>query len=159
MMRATASAPLAVSFTLTRGWNNGLLNSVPRGPTKGLLDSSPEYAYREFEKVLDFVFYDGDKNTQKENLEKSTADVIRILNTAHERIYICDAFFDAKALGRFVLSMESRTVPVRILSGKKELKTDGKRIKLAEAINEMNSKGISNITCRLLTGQKAYSLL
>lgn len=124
-------------------------------PTKGLLDSSPEYAYREFEKALDFVFYDGDKNTQKENLKKSTADVIRILNTAHERIYICDTFFDAKALGRFVLPMESRSVPVRILSGKKELKSDGKRLKLAEAINEMNGKGISNITCRLLIGKKA----
>ncbi len=124
-------------------------------PTKGLLDSSPEYSYREFEKALDFVFYDGDKNNQKENLEKSTADVIRILNTAHERIYICDTFFDAKALGRFVLPMGSRSVPVRILSGKKELKSDGKREKLMIAITEMNSKGISNITCRLLNGQKA----
>ncbi len=124
-------------------------------PTKGLLDSSPEYSYREFEKALDFVFYDGDKNNQKENLEKSTADVIRILNTAHERIYICDTFFDAKALGRFVLPIGSRSVPVRILSGKKELKSDGKREKLMIAITEMNSKGISNITCRLLNGQKA----
>ena len=124
-------------------------------PTKGLLDSSPEYAYREFEKALDFVFYDGDKTFQKENLEKSTADVIRILNAAHDRIYICDTFFDVKALGRFVLPMESKNVPIRILSGKKELKSDGKRVKLLRAINEMNGKGISNITCRLLTGQKA----
>ena len=126
-----------------------------KDPTKGLLDSSPEYAYREFEKALDFVFYDGDKFFQKENLEKSTADIIRILNTAHERIYLCDTFFDAKALGRFVLPMVSRTVPVRILSGKKELKSDGKREELRSVLNEMNGKGISNITCRLLTGQKA----
>ena len=51
--------------------------------------------------------------------------------------------------------MVSRTVPVRILSGKKELKSDGKREELRSVLNEMNGKGISNITCRLLTGQKA----
>lgn len=126
-----------------------------KDPTKGLLDSSPEYAYREFEKALDFVFYDGDKDAIDQNIEKSNKDIQRILNSAHERIYICDMFFDAKALARFILPMDSSSVQVRILSGKNKLKKDGKRGKLAAAIKELNGKGVANIECRLLTGQKA----
>lgn len=126
-----------------------------KNPTKSLLDSSPEYAYLEFEKALDFVFYDGDKNTIEQNIEKSNNDILRILNLAHEKIIICDSFFDKKALERFVLPMGSRTVPIRILSGKNELKKDGKRKDLAQIIKDFNEKGVATIQCRLLTGQKA----
>ena len=126
-----------------------------KSPQKSLLDSSPEYAYQEFEKALDFVFYDGDKATVEQNIEKSSKDILRILNSAHERVYICDVYFDAKSLSRFVLPMSSRTVKVKILSGKKELKSEGKRERLANSIKEMNKSGIANVECRLLTGKKA----
>ena len=126
-----------------------------KNPTEGLLDSSPEYAYRKFEKALDFVFYDGDMDGIKENIEKTDKDILQILNTAKERIYICDVFFDLKSLGRFVVPMASRTVPVKILSGKNELKKNNKREDLAKTIKEVNEKGIANVECRLLTGKKA----
>ena len=126
-----------------------------KNPAKGLLDSSPEYSYREFEKALDFVFYDGDKDNAEQNINKANNDILRILDSAFERVYICDVFFDVKSLSRFVVPMSSRTVKVKILSGKKELKSDGKRELLANAIKELNGKGISNIECRLLTGKKA----
>lgn len=126
-----------------------------KNPSKGLLDSSPEYSYQEFEKALDFVFYDGDKDNAGQNILKADSDILKILNSAFERVYICDVFFDVKSLSRFVLPMSSRSVKVKILSGKKELKSDGKREKLAKAIKELNGKGISNIECRLLTGKKA----
>ena len=126
-----------------------------KNPTKSLLDSSPEYAYQEFEKALDFVFYDGDKTRIEQNVEKSNKDILRALNSAHESIIICDSYFDKKALERFVLPMGSRTVPVRILSGKNELKKEGKRDALAQTIKDYNEKGVATIQCRLLTGQKA----
>lgn len=126
-----------------------------KNPTKGLLDSSPEYAYQEFEKALDFVFYDGDKNYAEENIKRATSDILRILDSARDRIYICDVFFDVKSLSRFVLPMKSSSVALKILSGKKELKADDKRTKLLEGINLMNGKGIANVECRLLIGKKA----
>lgn len=122
---------------------------------RGLLDSSPEYAYRKFEEALDFVFYDGDKEQSEENIKKAEKDILRIIDSAKDRVYICDVFFDVKSLTRFVLPMSCRTVPVKILSGKKELKQDGKRAKLATAIKEFNDKGIAKIECRLLIGRKA----
>lgn len=126
-----------------------------KDPTKGLLDSSPEYYYQEFEKALDFVFYDGDKDSSEQNIKKSSEDILRILNSAHERIYICDVFFDVKSLNRFIIPMESRSVKVKILSGKKELKKDRKRDMLMKAISAFNGNGIANIECRLMLGKKA----
>lgn len=126
-----------------------------KNATEGLLDSSPEYSYHKFEEALDFVFYDGDKDKTGKNLTKSTNDILKILNTAKERLYICDVFFDVKSLERFVVPMGNRTVPVKILSGKEELKKDKKRRELAKAIKEVNEKGIANVECRLLTGKRA----
>lgn len=121
----------------------------------GLMDSSPEFSYRKFEEALDFVFYDGDHDNTETNIRKSNDDILRILNGASTRLYICDVFFDKKSLLRFVLPMGSRTIPVKILSGKKELKKDGRREELASAIKAMNKKGIANVECRLLIGDKA----
>lgn len=121
----------------------------------GLMDSSPEFSYRKFEEALDFVFYDGDHDNTETNIRKSNDDILRILNGASTRLYICDVFFDKKSLLRFVLPMGSRTIPVKILSGKKELKKDGRREELASAIKAMNKNGIANVECRLLIGDKA----
>lgn len=121
----------------------------------GLMDSSSEFSYRKFEEALDFVFYDGDHDNTETNIRKSNDDILRILNGASTRLYICDVFFDKKSLLRFVLPMVSRTIPVKILSGKKELKKDGRREELASAIEEMNKNGIANVECRLLIGDKA----
>lgn len=121
----------------------------------GLLDSSPEYSYKKFEKALDFVFFDGDKDNIEENLKKSDECILRILDSAHSGVFICDVFFDAKSLKRFVLPMKSRTVPVRVLSGKAELKGENRGMVLQSSIHELNEKGISNISCRLLTGKSA----
>ena len=122
---------------------------------QGLLDSSPEYAYRKFEEALDFVFYDGDKEQSEENIRRAENDILRIIDSAKDRVYICDVFFDVKSLARFVLPMACRSVPVKILSGKKELKQYGKREKLASTIKEFNEKGIAKVECRLLIGKKA----
>ena len=113
------------------------------------------HARRKFEEALDFVFYDGDHDNTETNIRKSNDDILRILNGASTRLYICDVFFDKKSLLRFVLPMGSRTIPVKILSGKKELKKDGRREELASAIKAMNKNGIANVECRLLIGDKA----
>jgi hypothetical protein len=126
-----------------------------KNPTKGLIDSSPEYAYQKFEKALDFVFYDGEKDNVEENIERATADILRILDSARDRIYICDVFFDMKSLSRFVLPMKSSSVALKILSGKKELKADDKRKRLMEGIKLLNEKSMANVECRLLIGKKA----
>lgn len=123
--------------------------------SKGWIDSSSEYAYRKFENALDFVFYDGDKENKEANIKKADADILRILNSAYDEIYICDVFFDVKSLERFVLPMEISNIPVRILSSKKELKSNGRRKKLSSRIEEMNTKNVAKIECRLLIGKKA----
>ena len=126
-----------------------------KDPKNGLLDSSPDYAYRLFEEALDFVFYDGDKEQSEHNKEQAEKDILRIINSARESVFICDVFFDDKSLSRFILPMASRTIPLKILSGKQELRQDNKRVKLAKAIEEMNGNGIANVKCRLLIGKKA----
>lgn len=126
-----------------------------KNPKGGLVDSSPEYAYRKFEEALDFVFYDGDKEQSESNKMRAEKDILQIIDTARERVLICDVFFDVKSLSRFVMPMSSRTIPVKILSGKQELRQGNKRANLAQAITEMNDKGIANLECRLLIGKKA----
>lgn len=121
---------------------------------EGLMDSSPEYSYRKFEESLDFVFYDGEKDKVEDNIAKSDRDILRILNSARERIYICDAFFDVNSLNRFVVPMESRIVHIKIITGKAELKADNKRQNLARAIRSLNNKDVANVECRLLLGKK-----
>lgn len=123
--------------------------------SKGWIDSSPEYSYRKFEEALDFVFYDGDKDNKDANIKKADRDILCVLNSARNKIYICDVFFDEKSLNRFILPMDSRTIPVRILSSKKELKSDGRRRRLANAIKKMHTEDFANIECRVLTGKKA----
>lgn len=56
--------------------------------SKGWIDSSPEYSYRKFEEALDFVFYDGDKDNKDANIKKADRDILCVLNSARNRIYI-----------------------------------------------------------------------
>lgn len=121
----------------------------------GLMDSSPEYAYKKFEDALDFVFFDGDRNSREANVARSTECIEKIIDSAHERLYVCDVFFDAKSLERFILRAGNRNLPIRILSGLNELKKHGRGVGFKKKLNEYNKKGIARLECRVLLGSKA----
>lgn len=112
-----------------------------------LFNSSSTYTYKQFEDSLDFVFFDGEKDSK----EKARACVRRILDNARKRCYICDIYFHDGTLVDFVVGIKNQTLDVRILSSKENLKTD-RRDSLRKTIKELNDNHIANITCRLLRG-------
>ena len=115
---------------------------------------APEIAYQQNEDSLTYVFFDGDKDKVEENERKAVETVMKILNKASKRCYICDMYFTAKTLVRFVMPMKLTNVEVRILSSKEELKAP-EITDLKEGCEAMIEKDVVNVRCRLLRGEKA----
>lgn len=117
-----------------------------------LFDKSPEFNYKRFEESLDFVFFDGDNNKKEENKKKAKECVMRILNSTDKLCYICDVYFHDGTLVDFVLDMQNTNVEVRILSSKECISTAQKE-NMKRLIQDFQSKGIGNVSCRLFTGK------
>lgn len=121
---------------------------------RSLFNSSPEFSYGKFEKSLDFVFFDGDKDNERQNVRKAKECVQRILNSARNVCYICDIFFNAGTFSEFLLDLSSLTTAVRILTSKEHLNSEA-RAELAEIIRKSNEVVGHNIECHLLRGKAA----
>lgn len=115
---------------------------------------APEVAYQQHEDSLTYVFFDGDKDKVEENEHKAVEAVMKILNKANKRCYICDMYFTVKTLVRFVMPVKLTNVEVRILSSKEELKAQD-ITDLKEGCESMIEKDVVNVSCRLLRGEKA----
>ena len=115
---------------------------------------APEIAYQQNEDSLTYVFFDGDKDKVGENEQKAVDTVMKILNKATKRCYICDMYFTVKTLVRFVMPVKLTNVEVRILSSKEELKAQD-ITDLKEGCEAMLEKDVVNVSCRLLRGEKA----
>lgn len=119
-----------------------------------LFGSSDAYTYDKFEKSLDFVFFDGDKERQEENRQKAQDCIFSILNSARTVCYIADIFFNKKSLLGFICPIRHLDLDIRILSSKE--KNNGDELsELKIAIEEHNQQVGSNITCRLMRGKAA----
>lgn len=121
---------------------------------KSLFGSTPEFTYEKFEKSLDFIFFDGDKDNADKNVAKAKECVLRIINGAHKICYICDIFFKEKTFLNFLLDLNSLSTNVRIISSKEKLKPIEQN-ELANEIKKANEVVGHKIECRLLRGDKA----
>ena len=121
---------------------------------QSLFGSSDAYTYDKFEKSLDFVFFDGDKERQEENRQKAQDCILRILNSARSVCYIADIFFNIKSFIDFICPIRHLDLDIRILSSKE--KNNGDELsELKTAIEEHNRQVGSNISCRLMRGKAA----
>lgn len=121
---------------------------------QSLFGSSDAYTYDKFEKSLDFVFFDGDKERQEENRQKAQDCILRILNSARMVCYIADIFFNIKSFIDFICPIRHLDLDIRILSSKE--KNNGDELsELKTAIEEHNRQVGSNISCRLMRGKAA----
>lgn len=120
-----------------------------------LWDTSDEFAYEKLEKALDFVFFEGGKESsvQATNRDKAKDCIMRILNSAHRVCYLCDVYFDASAFRDFIWEMKCLSVEVRIISSKADLNAD-KKSELKALIEEYNGKVGGKVFCRLLRGEE-----
>ena len=121
---------------------------------KDAMKIAPEIAYKASEDSLTYVFFDGDKDRVDENERKAKETVMKILNKAKKRCYICDVYFSVKTLVRFVMPVKLQNVEVRILSSKEELKAIDIQ-ELKEECEAMRENDIVDVHCRLLRGVKA----
>lgn len=121
---------------------------------QSIWDSSPEFEYEKLEQSLDFVFFDGEKEKTEENHQRAQVCVERIINQTKEVCYICDSYFDVDTLCQFIAPIKMPSVEVRVISSKERLGADDKeRLKLKAG--EMREKGIANVRCRMLKGEKS----
>ena len=119
-----------------------------------LFGTSEEYTYDKFEKSLDFVFFDGDKEQEEANRQKAVDCVVRILNSAQEKCYIGDVFFNNKSFVDFITPVAKLDLDIRILTSKE--KNNGPELDdLKKTIDLHNEKLGTNIHCRKMKGTAA----
>lgn len=109
--------------------------------------------YKEKEKCLDFAFFDG--SDKKTNISNAQNFISKILDSAKERLYICDPYFDIDVLYNYIYSVKNIRVNIKILMEKtwQELQ-DAK--KMSAAIEDYNKiEQISSISCKVLKGEES----
>lgn len=121
---------------------------------KSEFKEAPEISYQKMEDSLTYIFFDGDKEKVDENKKRASKYVMKIINTAQKRCYICDMYFSVETLKRFVMPIKLENVEIRVLSSKEELKTDDIEL-LKKSCRALREKNIANVRCRLLRGEKA----
>lgn len=119
---------------------------------EGLLEDD-DYAYQKLEEALDFVYLDGDKDGTHINREKGIQLIQRIINSAKERCYICDVYFNTTDFEEFIWGTSSLNVDIRILTSKYGLSDDTAKAGMAMRVKEYIEKVRGKVTCRLLTGE------
>ena len=119
-----------------------------------LFGSSGAYTYEKFEKSLDFVFFDGDKERQDENRQKAQDCIHRILNSARTVCFIADIFFNKQSFVDFICPLRHLDLDIRIISSKE--KHNAQELEeLKATIEEHNHRVGSKISCRLMRGKAA----
>lgn len=119
-----------------------------------LFDSSAEYTYEKFEKSLDFVFFDGDKELKQDNRKKAIDCILRILDSTRRVCYICDMFFDKKSFVDFIVPVRKLDLDIRILSSKERNSSDELK-ELKEIIEKVNNEVGTKISIRVMRGSAA----
>ena len=109
-------------------------------------------SYEQAEQDFKFIFFDGDKTKKDENLQKAQDVLMAIQNRANDKIVICDPYFGADELYKYVFRQRSLDVSVRILTSKNINKEQAKLLKVAqEKYNKMVNG--SKVTCKVMRGQ------
>lgn len=107
--------------------------------------------YNQLEKQLAFIFFDGLDKTG--NMLKAREFIGRILNSAHDRLYICDPYFDMSVLQDYVFDVKNVRVNIKILMERSWKHIEDAK-KLLAAINAYNGiDQLSSISCRVLKGE------
>lgn len=109
-------------------------------------------SYEQAEREFKFIFFDGDKNLKDKNLQKAQEVLMAIQNRANDKIVICDPYFGANELYKYVFRQRSLDVSVRILTSKNINKEQAKSLK--EAIDKYNKVvNGSEVKCKVMRGQ------
>ena len=135
-------------------YSNAFNRQIGTEDIKSLFGTSEEYSYDKFEKSLDFVFFDGDREHKRENHEKAKNCVLRILNSTRKICYIGDIYFNKTTFMEYITPIERLDLDIRILSSREKLKTD-ERDELKIAIENHNTNVGTRIKCRLMQGTAA----
>lgn len=109
-------------------------------------------SYEQAEREFKFIFFDGDKNLKEQNLQKAHDVLMAIQNHANNKIIICDPYFGADELYKYVFHQRSLDVSVRILTSKSITKEQAKALKLAQEKYNAIVNG-SKVKCRVMRGQ------
>lgn len=111
-----------------------------------------ENEYKELEKNLDFVFFEGEKLGEDGlSKKKGIAAIQKIVDSAREKCYIVDSYFDEEAFKEYIWGMNRNDVEVCILSSKEHIGGE-KRKTLKNRLEEYKDKVGGNVCCRLLCG-------
>lgn len=119
-----------------------------------LFGTSEEYNYDKFEKSLDFVFFDGDKEHQQENRQKAQECILRILNSARKTCYIGDIFFNINSFVDYITPIKRLDLDVRIISSKEKNNTSELN-ELKQVIEDHNKRIGTRIAFRVMKGKAA----
>lgn len=119
-----------------------------------LFGTSEEYNYDKFEKSLDLVFFDGDKEHQEENCQKAQDCILRILNSARRVCYIGDIFFNNNSFVDYITPIKRLDLDIRIISSKEKNNADELN-ELKTVIENHNNLVGTHISCRIMKGKAA----
>ena len=119
-----------------------------------LFGTSEEYNYDKFEKSLDFVFFDGDKEHQEENRQKAQDCILRILNGTRKVCYIGDIFFNNNSFADYITPIKRLDLDIRIISSKEKNNADELN-ELKTVIENHNNLVGTHISCRIMKGKAA----
>ena len=106
--------------------------------------------YEEKENCLDFVFLDG--SDKKKNMLQAQNFISKILDSANDRLYICDPYFDINVLFDYIFSVKNVKVNIKILMEKTWHDIQDAK-KMLAAMNDYNKiEQLSSISCKVLNG-------
>lgn len=135
-------------------YSNATNNQIGVDDIQTLFGTSEEYNYNKFEKSLDFVFFDGDKQYQQKNQQKAQDCVLRILNSARKVCYIGDIFFNKNSFVEYITPIRRLDLDIRIISSKE--KNDSNELaELKTIIKEHNKQIGTRISGRIMKGKAA----
>lgn len=133
-------------------YSNATNCQIGENEIQTLFGTSEEYNYDKFEKSLDFVFFDGDKEHQEENHQKAQDCILRILNNSRKVCYIGDIFFNKKSFIDYITPIKRLDLDIRIISSKEKNNTDELN-ELKTIIENHNHLVGTHVSCRIMKGK------